>query len=210
MKKTITITIVLMVIFSCGRDKEKEKEPGLFDLIEGVSDLKKVAKEAEKIEEENDKLLKATPISKDELKALLPETILGRSRKKFSIGNQFMPDMNMAEAEYEDEEGAIISFSIIDGAGETGSAMITLARLGFSRDFEEQTDWGFRKSTTIQGYKAVEEIERNQYDDSENSKIELLIANRFMVSLEGERVSINQLKKAVDEINLKTLERKAN
>ncbi len=207
MNKAILAILSITFLISCGKDKEKE-EPGLFDLIEGVSDLNKVAKEAEKIEEESDQLLKATPLSNDELKALLPESLIDYPRKKFSVGNQFMADMAMAEAEYENEEGNTISFSIMDGAGETGSAMITLARLGFARDFEEQNDRGYRKSTTIHGYKAIEEIEEDDYDDSVDSKIELMIGNRFMLSLEGDRLPLKQLKKAIDEIDLKAFEKK--
>ncbi len=210
MKKTILILLSMGLFISCGKDKKEDKEPGLFDLIEGVSDLNKIAKEAEDIEEENDKLLKATPISNAELKALLPESLAGYPRKKFTVGNQFMADIAMAEAEYENEEGNIISFSIMDGAGETGSAMVTLARLGFARDFEEENEQGYRKSTTINGYKAIEEVERDEYDNSESSKIDLMIANRFMITLKGERISVKQLKNAVDEINLKALKQKSD
>ncbi|GAA4274743.1 hypothetical protein U6A24_21720 [Aquimarina gracilis] len=209
MKKAILLIISISLLISCGKDKKKDEEPGLFEAIEGISDLNKMAKEAEEIEEESNKLLKATPISNDELKAFLPETLVGFSRKKFSVGNQFMTDVAMAEAEYEDDNGTMISLSVMDGAGETGSAMITLARLGFTRDFEEQSDLGYKKSVTVNGYKAIEEVQKDDYDNSENSKVDLLISNRFIVTLEGE-IAIDQLKKGVKELNLNTLEQKAN
>ncbi len=211
MRKTIITIASIAVFFSCGKDKNNDKEePGLLDAIKSVSDLTKVANEFEEIEEENEKLVNAAPISNETLKTLLPQSLIGYTRKKFSVGNQFMADIAMAEAEYENEDGDMISFSIIDGAGETGSAMITLARLGFARDFEEQSDRGYKKSTTINGYKALEEVERDEYDDSEGSKIEILISNRFMVSLEGERTPLKQLKKAVDQLDLNALARKAD
>ncbi len=211
MKKQIALIFLLgLLSFSCGKDKNKEKEPGLLDAIEGISDLNKMAKEAEKIEEENEKLLTTTPISNEVLKNILPESLLGYQRKKFSVGNQFMPDVAMGEAEYENENGDQISLSVMDGAGETGSAMITLARLGFARDFEEQSDRGYKKSTTINGYKAVEEVEKDDYSDIENTKIDLMVTNRFLISIEGENISVNQLKKAVSELDLKSLEQIAN
>ena len=208
MKKVLIIIFSVSVLTSCGRDNNKEKEPGLFDVIEGVSDLNKIAEEAEKIEEEGEKLLNATPISNSDLKSLLPENLSEYDRKKFSIGNQFMADVAMAEAEYENQNGDLISLSIVDGAGETGSAMIALSRLGFATDFEEETDRGYKKSTTIKGYKAVEETEKDDYDDTENSKIDVIIANRFIVSLEGNHVSLPKLKDIITQIDLKTLERK--
>ncbi|AXT59436.1 hypothetical protein D1816_03410 [Aquimarina sp. AD10] len=205
MNKIFLILIFITLFFSCGKDKSKDKEPGLLDAIEGISDLNKMAKEVENLEEENDKLLKATPISNEKLKALLPKELIGFTRKTFTIGNQFMPDVAMAEAEYENENGNIISLSIMDGAGETGSAMITLARLGFARDFEEQSERGYKKSTKINGYKAIEEVEEDDYSDDLNSKIDLLISKRFIVSLEGQSIPLEQLKKAVDQIKLGVL-----
>ena len=204
MTRIIITTLSIFFLISCGKNKEKE-EPGLLDVIEGVSDLNQIAKEAEKIEEENDQLIAATPISNENMKKNLPETILGYPRTKFSVGNQFMPDVSMGEAEYESENGAFISLSIIDGAGETGSAMVTLARLGFARDFEEQTDRGYRKSTTIKGYKAVEEVEKDPYDNRETSKIDLMVGNRFLISLEGD-ATIKQLREAVGEVDLDAFE----
>jgi len=205
MNKIFLILIFITLFFSCAKDKSKDKEPGLLDAIEGISDLNKMAKEVENLEEENSKLLKATPISNEKLKALLPEELIGFTRKTFTIGNQFMPDVAMAEAEYENENGNIISLSIMDGAGETGSAMITLARLGFARDFEEQSERGYKKSTKINGYKAIEEVEEDDYSDDLNSKIDLLISKRFIVSLEGQSIPVEQLKKAVDQIKLGVL-----
>ncbi len=204
MTRIIITALSIFFLISCGKNKEKE-EPGLLDVIEGVSDLNQIAKETEKIEEENDQLIAATPISNESMKKNLPETILGYPRTKFSVGNQFMPDVSMGEAEYESENGAFISLSIIDGAGETGSAMVTLARLGFARDFEEQTDRGYRKSTTIKGYKAVEEVEKDPYDNRETSKIDLMVGNRFLISLEGD-ATIKQLREAVGEVNLDAFE----
>jgi len=210
MTKTIITFLSIFILISCGKDKQKDKEPGLLDMIEGVSDLNKMAKEAEKIEEENDKLIKAAPISNEDLKALLPKSLIGLNRSKFSVGNQFMADVAMGEAEYQNEEDRMISLSIIDGAGETGSAVITLSRMGFARDFEEQTDSGYRKSITINGYKGIEEVEKGLHDDFTSSKIDFIVSNRFVVSLEGENISLNQLKSAVDELDTKTLEQKAD
>ncbi len=210
MTKTIITFLFIFILISCGKDKQKDKEPGLLDMIEGVSDLNKMAKEAEKIEEENDQLLKATPISNEDLKTLLPESLIGLTRSKFSVGNQFMADVAMGEAEYKNEDGHMISLSIIDGAGETGSAMITLSRMGFARDFEEQTDRGYRKSTSINGYKGVEEVEKDDYNDFTTSKIDFIVSNRFVVSLEGENISLDQLKSAVNELDTKALENQGN
>lgn len=204
MKTITTILLALLLFASCGKNK-KEDEPGLFDIIDGVSDLNKIGNELEKMEEENEKLLKVTPISNEKLKTLLPETLLGFPRKKFSVGNQFMASVSMAEAQYRNEEGNgdFITFSIVDGAGETGSAMISMIRLGLARDFEEESDNGYSKSTTIDGHKAIEEQELNY--DVPVSKITMLISNRFMITLEGEGVSADQLKKAFNELDLDKL-----
>jgi len=205
MRKTI-ITIGIMFLFvSCGKDKQKENTKGLKNMIEGVSDLNKMAEAAEKIEEENERLLATTPISNDKLKSILPESLLRYPRKSFSVGNQLMPGMAMGKADYKDENENSISLSIIDGAGETGSAMVTLAKLGFARGFEEQTDRGYKKSTIINGYKALEEVKKDSYSDVVNTKIDFIVANRFLISIKGESIPLDELKKAINELNLKDL-----
>lgn len=207
MKKLLVLAITLPLILSCGKSKKEDENPGLFDIIDGVSDLNKIADEVEKMEEEGEKLINTTPISNDQLKKILPETLLGLPRKKFSVGNQFMADVAMAEAEYKSEEGNDnqVAFSIVDGAGEMGSAMISLVRMGLSRDYEEQTDNGYNKSTTINGYKAIEEFEKRY--ETTYPKIKFLINNRFLVSLEGKGVTMDQLKKALNELDLDDLKK---
>ncbi len=206
MKRTIVKAVCIMLLISCGKNKNEEKEPGLLDIIENVSDLNKMANELEEIEEEGQQLENTTPVSNDILKAIIPDDLPGYTRKKITIGNQLIPDISMADAEYKNENGDIIYFSILDGAGETGSAMIAFARMGFARDFEEETETGYKKSTIINGYKAIEEVVQNDYDTSKDAKIELLISKRFLFSLEGKNISISDLKDMVDEFDIKELE----
>ncbi|MEW7278082.1 hypothetical protein ABW636_05760 [Aquimarina sp. 2201CG1-2-11] len=209
MIKTIVAVTSILLFFSCGKNKSEEKEPGLLDLIENVSDLNKIADEVQQIEEDGSQLEKSTPISNELLRAIIPESLPEYSRKKIAIGNQLIPDISMAEAKYENENGDRIHFSIMDGAGETGSAMIAFARMGFSRDFEEETDTGYKKSSTINGYKGVEEVINNDYDNTTDTKIELLISKRFLITLEGNRLSVDKLKDFLDEFDLKELEKLA-
>ncbi|WP_062057795.1 hypothetical protein [Aquimarina longa] len=204
--KEIFLLLLILTLISCGKDKNNKEEFGVFDITEDVSDLNTIANEAEKIERESKKLKESTPITTEELKTFIPKKLIGYSRKEFSIGNEFMPDMTIADAKYVSQDNIVLSFSIIDGAGETGSVMVTLARLGFIKGFEEQNNHGYRKSITINGYKAIEEIKIN--NDIESSILELLISNRFIITLEGQKISLKQLKNAINELNLKILEQK--
>jgi len=229
MKKTIILTLVTLFFMSCGGEssednssnsssdneqeqttssstKEEKKSAGISDVISGISGLKGMAAVAEEMEEEGEKLLKATPMSNAELKKLLPENLIGYPRKKFSVGNGLMVGLAQGEAEYEVDKKARakIKLSIIDGAGEAGSAIVNMMRLGFAREFEEENESGYSKSTTIRGYKAIEEVRTRR--DKTNSEFKMLVANRFLVQVEGKSVDVSEVKKAIDKLDFKTLE----
>jgi len=202
----IVLILLITGLISCGRNEKKEEESGIFEAIEGFSSLKKIAKEAEKINQEKLKLLGTTPLSNHELKELLPETLLNLPRKKFSVNIQATIGIYVATASYGNENSNPISLTIMDGAGEGGNGAINLIRLRLTADSQEESDKGYTKTTTIAGYKGLEEYEK--YNDRTKSIISFLVSDRFLVRLEGKNSTINQLKNAIQELDLNSLEEK--
>ena len=229
MKKTIILTLVALFFMSCGGDssednssngisdsgqeqtassstKEKENSSGISDLFKGASTMKNMAEALEGLEEKGKKLKELTPMSNANMKKLLPETLNGYPRKKFSVGSGRMIGLAQGEAEYEVDKKtrSKLKLSIIDGAGEAGSAMVNMMSLAFTADFEEENESGYSKSTTINGYKAMEEVKTR--NNKTNSEFTLLVADRFLVKMEGKNVDVAEVKKAIDQLDFKTLE----
>ncbi len=199
--KLLSIIACLVLLYSCGKSKEKSD---LNKAIDGFSNLKKIADETEKMEEETDKLLKTSPISKEILKNLLPESLVDLKRTKFSIGNAIFPDLNVAKATYENGNKRII-LKILDGVGETGSALVNLEKLNMVVDFEEENENGYRKSTKIAGLRAVEEVTNDNYGNAEFTDVRTIVNNRFLITLEGKNVLLKELKESFNKIKISTL-----
>ena len=114
-----------------------------------------------------------------------------------------MMGLNSGQATYTDDDGKSVEVSIMDGAGETGSSMVAMYAITLAMETEQQTESGYTKTTKINGNRAT--VAENTYDDWVNSEITTLVSDRYIVSLNGSGLSLNELEKVYNEINLKGL-----
>ncbi len=199
--KFLLITACLTLLLSCKNANEKSD---LNKALDGFSNLKKIADGAEKMEEETAKLLKAEPLSNETLKNILPETLHNLKRSKFTIGNSIFPNLATAYATYSNNSEEI-KLTITDGAGETGSALINLQKLNMAVDFEEKSETEYKKSITLNGYKAIEETVKDSYGNVEFTELRAIVNGRFLVKLDAKNMSMSSLKNVFLKLNLSTL-----
>lgn len=199
--KKILVLLSALIIISC--KKEETSGHSVSDAISSVQTLNKMGNATENIEKRGEELKKTAPVSNDEFKTAVPEKLLGMSRKELSLGETSMMEMNSATARYHGENGNEITLIINDGAGEMGSSLYTLTKLGLAADVEKQNEYGWQKTMDIAGNKSVVEEEKNA--DFINSKITFIAKDRYLISLNSQGLSADELKKAVSEINLNTL-----
>jgi len=136
-----------------------------------------------------------------ELKALLPAELPGMKRTSASGEKNSAMGMTVAtaEASYEGEEAGL-EIKITDMGG-TGTLMGMAAAGWTMAEIDRETDTGYERTTVIDGNKAHE-----TYDTEEKrGEIEVLVAGRFMVEIDGQGVTADQLKSAVGKIDLKKL-----
>ncbi|MBN2722375.1 MAG: hypothetical protein JXQ77_06100 [Campylobacterales bacterium] len=187
--KYVLLLAALLMMSGCG-DKKTDEQKEVVIQEESTKDMKDAFEEIGKTSED---LKKATPLSNEQLKALLPEKIDGLSRKKYSIGQL---GMHIAEAQY-GEEYKKITLSILDGAGEAGSAMIAMMQIGINAGGESEDENGYRKPIKIDGNNGVEEQER--YNNRVANKIILIVKGRFMLTLEGSNIEVDKLKSIIKD-----------
>lgn len=213
MKKLLVCLSMVAALYACGgssetESAEEEDEPGF---MESVSALKNIADEAEAIEEDGDKLKNTTPLDNEKLKALLPDELHGLPRQSFSIGMPGYVDLHTANAGYNvTGEDTNIQLSIIDGAGETGSAFASMIRLSLAQDYEKNDEYGYEKTSKVDGRKIIEKLQKDTYSDMDDTEISLFVGNRFMVKLEASGIGIDALKETLDELHLDELEELAD
>lgn len=202
MKKFVILASLLSVI-ACKKDEEKSDEPGIMDAVENVQNLNNAAEGLKDFEKRIEELKKMKPVSNDVYKTVLTEEIDGLKRVSYNAGNTTMVGMSSAEATYGDTTDKNVKLTILDGAGESGSAIISLMVMGLSVDTESIEGTNTKKSEEIDGVKYLTENDTNP--ENLRSSITFIHDERFQVSLEGNKIGLDELKSILKKIDLSKL-----
>ncbi|HET6804711.1 MAG TPA: Yip1 family protein [Frateuria sp.] len=140
-------------------------------------------------------------LSTEQVKAFLPDTLLGLKRTSSSAQRNSAMGMQITEAraEYGDDGGRTLTLEVTD----MGSAKGLMAMAGaLAPEEERSTDHGYEKTYTADG-----RLTHEQWDDqSKSGEYSVVIGGRFTVNAHGEAGSIDDLKQAVASVDLDKLE----
>jgi hypothetical protein len=142
------------------------------------------------------------PVEMDALKGLLPADLAGMNRTNASAEhNQMMGyDMATAEAEYQAQDSNI-RITIIDYGNLSGSMKMGLVSWSMMQ-YNRETDTGYEKTITYKGYKGMEKYDK----ENKSGSVQIFVKDRFMVTVEGNQITMDHLKNAIDKIDTKKLE----
>lgn len=200
MKKLMIVAAALMLVTCSKEEKVKEEKTGdLSDLVSTAKTYGKMGSSMQDVTKNIENLKNIPPLTNDELKAVLPEILLGLKRKELSVGDNAMMNLSTAEAKYSDDDGNRVKVEIVDGAGETGSAMVSIMMMGLNVNKEKTTEFGFEKSTEINGVKSI--VSERKEGENISSEIQTVLKNRYLVTLKADGFSYEQLKSALSTLN---------
>lgn len=195
------------MLISCGGNKSSEDDSrdsmSISEAVGGLKNLNKAGDAAKDWEKIQEKLVAETPRTNDEIKTMFPETLAGMKRSSFSVGETQMMGMNSGQATYSNDDGKSVAVSIMDGAGETGASMVAMYAITLAMETEQQTENGYTKTTKFDGNRAT--VAENTYEDWVDSEITTLVSDRYIVSLKGSGLNLNELENVYNEINIKDL-----
>jgi len=207
--KIISLLILsfLFILWGCGKSgenqpnekqqSESEEKTGFKDLDDFVDNMKEVKKSMEEGK-------KYEVVDFRDLKALLPESLgdLKRTNAQGEKSGAMGFTISKADADYNNEDySKNIDIEITDLTGASGFA--GLAAWGWATaDIDKETETGYEKTTKYQGHKAYEKYD----NEGQYGSIEVLVSGRFMVSVNGNNVSMAEIKSAVDAIDIGKLE----
>jgi len=136
------------------------------------------------------------------LKTVLPEKLAGMNRTDASAErNQAMGiDVTTAHAQYEGQNDMSLNLTVTDAGNMTGPMRMGLAAWAMA-EYSRETDTGYEKTGTFNGYKGMEEY------DTENKQgsIRVFVADRFVVELDGYGLTMDTLKQALGQLDLKKI-----
>jgi hypothetical protein len=145
---------------------------------------------------------KVEALPPDRIKAFIPDTLAGMPRTQFSAERNGAMGMQVAEAKatYSDGKGRSLNLEITDMGSLRGVVGVATGWAGVEQ--EKETDTGYDRS-----YRRDGRFVHEQWDkQSKRGEYGMLLADRFSVQVEGSAASVDELKSALDSIDLKSIE----
>ncbi len=111
--------------------------------------------------------------------------------------------ISTVEATYQEDESAF-EVKVVDVAG-VGKLVKSMAKWS-EFEVDKETRNGYERTTEIDGHPALEKYNERR----EEGETSILVENRLIITVRGEGVSERQMRRAVDDINIRKLVRLIN
>lgn len=144
---------------------------------------------------------KVDPVDFQKLKSLLPETVAGLGRNSVGGEKTAMGPVSISHAEgsYGDGERRIrLKLTDMGGAGLAMSGLAAWSMI----EMDKETQDGRERTGKLDGRPYHERYNQR----SQSGEFDLVVAQRFLIEAEGDKVDLNTLKSAVAGMNLADLE----
>jgi len=196
----VPVLAATVVLTACGNAKVKEAHknedgtttPTSYDM----NSLKKMQEGTDEMTKKTEALKKLTPLSLDQLKALLPETLNGIKRTNYNANSA--AGYAVVEGDYQKDDTTDLKVMIYDCAGEAGAGMYTLTYWS-AMNVQQESEKEYAKTVDFNGGKAVE----NYKKDSKESSLMYVANDRLLVSLNGRNMEPSALKEAAQSLDFK-------
>jgi len=196
--KFLTLILLSSTLVACmGEVAEKLKTAK-----KGVSNATTLVKEAQKAEDRIAKLKDAVPLTNDQLKAWLPESLDGMERTGFKVGQAGMYQVNSVEGTYKaSEDKKKFNVMIIDGAGPTGSMMSTSYGLLGNFDMETEDEYKHQQTVEVDGVKAQQTYKKKSND----TQLMFAYQERFLVTVNASDINVEETWQLTRQLNFEGL-----
>jgi len=181
---------------------EDQADDEAIDMSDPASALQGMAEKMQEAADQMEKGEQTEVINFRELKKLLPKKVAGLNMEDSegeTAGGMGFKVSNV-EAQYSDESSdKRIDITITDVGGAT-MALMGIAAWS-SLEYEKDTDEGYERTTMIDGHKAFEKY----YSANQDGEIGVIVADRFVVTVKGRQIEMDDLKSALNKIDLDDL-----
>jgi hypothetical protein len=148
----------------------------------------------------------AEPASAESLADRLPREVNGLERVDVERTESGAMGMKVSAtvARYEGDEGRQVTIAITDIAGLGATAMMGAAAWAMT-EFDRTTETGYSRTSRFEGFKAMESLSGE--GGRVNTELAIVVAERFIIQIEGRGVDMDVLKDAARDLDLRGLSR---
>ena len=158
-----------------------------------VMDENESEKAAREMQEKAEELVKLAPTSEDDMKALLPDELLGGKRS--SIQTTTAMGTGSAMAQYDINDSTQLVVTIYDCGGPGGAGMYTNNYKSLF-DTEKTTDTETKRIVEFDGKKGIEQCSKIE----KACNLTYFTGKRFLISLNGDGLGGDELVRASEEL----------
>ncbi|QCX01591.1 hypothetical protein FGM00_16285 [Aggregatimonas sangjinii] len=196
--KMVIVPLLSIVLTSCmGEVKEK-----LNKAKDGLSNTTTFVKEVQGLEGKLEKFKDATPLTNEQLKEWLPQSLDGLERTGFKIGQTGMYQVNSVEGTYKETEGnRKFNVLIIDGAGPTGSMMAAGYSMFGKMEMETEDEYKHQRTVTKDGITAQQTYKKKTND----TQLLFAFEERFLVTINSYEMNVDETWNLTKQLNLDEL-----
>ena len=194
MRKLLFETIVFLLITAACNNNKKPGDVTIKGDSESTTNTNDASGKAEQMKNSMEELQKLKPLSLEELKALIPAEIMGAKQDDYNAVNY--AGYGQASASYKINDSTQIKLNVSDCAGNAGAGLYNMRLL---MNFEQDNENEYIRSTNFNDQKAIESCKKKRNECS----FTYFSGNRFMVILDADNISIDQLKDVAKGLNIK-------
>lgn len=216
-RTTAILAAAALVLGACGDDSPADRMNDARESMDGAREaagaLGGMAEAAEDMARDAEEGVTVEPVDFRELRELLPEEVAGlpRTESEGQTTGAMGATVSNATGTYQEEPdgGAgylrTIEVSITDLGAMRGMAMMGLAPW-MSMQIDRESDDSYERTTEYDGHPAHEEFSGLGEDREQmEGEIQVLVAERFLVGIEGRDVEEERVKVALEQVDLSAL-----
>ena len=198
MKTKIICGLTALLLTACvGEVKEKFNTAK-----EGISNATTLVKEARGLEGKLEKFKDATPLTNNQLKGWLPESLGDLERSAFKIGQAGIYQVTSVEGTYKETEGKRkFNVTVIDGAGPTGSMMAAGFGMFGNMEMETEDEYKHQQTVTVSGINAQQTYKKKTND----TQLMFAFEERFLVTVNATDMNAEETWDMTQKLNLNEL-----
>lgn len=195
-KITVYVSAIIILLFSACKSKKSAEEKAADDLKENIGNMVDQMKDrANDVQKGKEDLEKLEPLSLDDLKKLIPESLLGAKRTGYNVSKAM--GAGFATGDYKIDDTTSIKLNIYDCGGPAGAGIYSLQYLGLGlTSIESESEDEYTKTIDYGDGKAYEHCNKNYGDCT----LTWFAGGRFLVTLNGDHVGADGLKTAGKEL----------
>ncbi|WP_452219745.1 hypothetical protein [Lacinutrix salivirga] len=203
MKKSILLTLLLVTLFAC--KKENSTFSKIEETVNNAKNASKVISNVQDAQKEVQKLVDKEPITKEVLKAWMPDQLKDLKRTSYTLGNNGMVNFSTINLQYKSAENIQKQFKveIIDGAG-GGAAAVYMYKMIENMSLDKETENSYEKI-----YKRGDITIKERYTTYPKSgtrlKMEFLYNNRFAVNINANNIDADEMWTYVEAMKFNNL-----